>query len=156
MDDKDGTSTSEYRVIGRSGLVVRIEDLPRRTTDVPFFFDQTVSDGIWDLPDRPVRGDASVQYTIDVYQLSNGKHGSHQFTFTDPHYWATTGGHQFHIHLDKNKPLPDLLHMSSTTLIEPRYEKLVNDFRAYGSPLFRSKIDAAQARVTRAAKAARA
>ena len=147
LDDRDGISTSDYRAVGRSGVTVRVAALPRQTVDVAFFFDKVVQDGIWELSNRPVRGDASARYTIQVYQLTNGKHGSRRFTFTDPHYWATTGGHQYHIHLDKNKPVPNFLQMSSTVLVEPRYEKLVNDFLQYGSPAFREKIAAAQAKI---------
>jgi len=147
MEDSNGISTSTYRAVGSNGLTVRVVALPRQTVDVAFFFDKVVQDGIWELTNKPVRGDASLRYTIQVYQLTNGKHGSRQFTFTDPHYWATTGGHQYQIHLDKNKPVPNLLRMSSTTLVEPRYAKLVDDFLNYGSPDFREKIAAAQAKI---------
>ena len=79
--------------------------------------------------------------------MTNGKHGSHEFSFTDPHYWATTGGHQYTIHLDRNKPVPNLLQMSSTVLVEPRYEKIVDAFLDYGSEAFRSKVAAAQSKL---------
>jgi hypothetical protein len=151
MEDRDGISSSDYRAVGRNGMTVKVAALPRQTVDVAFFFDKVVQDGIWELDNRPLRGDASISYTIQVYQLTNGKHGSRRFTFTDPHYWATTGGHQFHIHLDKNKPVPNVLQMSSKVLVEPRYEELVNDFRRYGSPAFREKIVAAQAKVRESA-----
>jgi hypothetical protein len=147
MEDRDGISTSEYRAAGRNGVTVKVDALPRQTVDVPFLFDRTVVDGIWELSNRPIRGDATTRYTVDVYQLSNGKHGSHRFSFTDPHYWATTGGHQFHIHLDKDKPVPDFLRMSSTVLVEPRYERLVKDFLAFGTPQFKEKVAEAQAKL---------
>ena len=115
---------------------------PARTTreyggDVAYLFGQTVQDGYWDLGDQPPRGDTSTQYTISVKQLVDGQHGEHQFTFTDPQYWATTGGHQFHITLDRNKPVPDLVSMKSTVIVEPRYGKLVDDILEFGSPGFR-------------------
>jgi hypothetical protein len=147
LRDLDGVSTSEYRAVGRSGLTVKVDALPRQTVDVAFFFDRSVADGIWELPNRPVRGDASLRYTIDVYQLTDGKHGQHRFTFTDPHYWATTGGHQYHIHLAKNKPVPNLLQMTSNVTVEPRYQRLVDDFAQFGSAQFRAKVVAARAKV---------
>jgi hypothetical protein len=151
MSDIDGLSKSRYRALGRSGLAITIDERPRVTIDegpnVAFLFQQAVLDGIWELPSRPPRGDTSTHYTIEVYQLTGDRHGSHRFEFTDPHYWATTGGHQFHITLAKNKPVPDLLTLSSTTLVEPRYEKLVADFREFGPQSFRDKVAAAQTRL---------
>jgi hypothetical protein len=147
MDDQSGLSTSQYRAINRKGLTIRVDVLPREATDVPFLFDKLVSDGIWELRTKPPRGDTATSYTVDIYQLTNGKHGSHEFSFTDPHYWATTGGHQYTIHLDRNKPVPNLLQMSSTVLVEPRYEKIVDAFLDYGSEAFRSKVAAAQSKL---------
>jgi hypothetical protein len=148
MNDIDGASSSEYRAIGRTGTTIKVNALPHQTVDVAFFFDRTVSDGIWELASRPVRGDADTRYTVSIYQMTNGQHGSHSFTFTDPHYWATTGGHQYRIHLDKKKPVPDLLTMSSTIVVEPRYERLVNDFLGFGATSFRAKIAAARAKLS--------
>jgi hypothetical protein len=151
MSDVDGLSKSRYRALGRSGVQITIDERPRETIEdgpnVAYFFQEAVQDGVWDLESRPPRGDRSTHYTIDVYQLTGVQHGEHRFEFTDPSYWATTGGHQFHLILDKNKPLPDLLKMSSTTLIEPRYAKLVADFRSFGPQSFRDKIAAAQSRL---------
>lgn len=144
MDDQSGLSTSEYRAVNRKGLTIRVEALPHETTDVPFLFDKLVQAGIWELRSKPPRGDTSTSYAVDVYQLTDGKHGSHAFGFTDPHYWATTGGHQYTIHLDRDKPVPNLLSMSSTVLVEPRYQKIVDAFVGYGSDAFRAKVAAAQ------------
>lgn len=144
MRDRDGLSTSSYRAVGRNGVQVTIDERPREvldaSTNVAYLFGKVVQDGIWDLASKPPRGDTNATYRIDVYQLITGQHGSRSFAFTDPHYWATTGGHQFTIHLDKNKPVPDLLHLSSTTLVEPRYEQLVQDFRTFGPQSFRDRI----------------
>ncbi|MGP6157737.1 MAG: hypothetical protein ACLPYS_09580 [Vulcanimicrobiaceae bacterium] len=147
MADINGVSSSQYRAVGRNGEAIKVDSLPRETYDVSFFFEKTVSDGIWQLSSRPPRGDTSTSYAIDVYQLTGGQHGSRSITFTDPHYWATTGGHQFHIVLDKNKPVPNLLQLSSTVPVEPRYQKLVDDFRSFGSDEFRSKVAAIVARL---------
>jgi len=95
----------------------------------------------------PPRGDTTVSYTIAVYQLTDNQSGEHTFTFTDPHYWATTGGRQYHIHLDKDKPLPDLLTLRSTSFAEPRYGKIVHDFDAFNPPGFRATLAAARAKL---------
>jgi hypothetical protein len=151
MSDIDGLSQSRYRAVGRTGLAITIDERPRETVEqgpnVAYFFQQAVQDGVWDLTNEPPRGDRSTSYTVDVYQLLGNQHGSRSFTFTDPHYWATTGGHQFHIVLRKGQPLPNLLNMTSTTLVEPRYQKIVDDFRAFGPQSFRDKIVAVQARL---------
>ncbi len=149
LDDQSGLSTSEYRAVNRKGDSIRVEALPREATDVPFLFDKLVQDGVWELRSKPPRGDTATSYAVAVYQLTNGQHGSHGFTFTDPHYWATTGGHQYTIHLDRDKPVPDLLRMSSTVIVEPRYQQIVNAFEAYGSEAFRAKIAAAQDKLRR-------
>jgi hypothetical protein len=148
MSDEDGVSSAAYRGVGRSGLQITIAEPPLKTIDegrnVANLFGEVVQDGIWELPSKPPRGNTNARYTLSIYQLTGTSHGSYRLTFTDPHYWATTGGHQFHLKLDKNKPLPDLLNLSSTVLVEPRYERLVADFRSFGPPSFRTKVAAAQ------------
>ncbi len=67
--------------------------------------------------------------------------------FTDPHYWATTAGHQYEIQLSKNSPTPDLTKLKSTSLADPRYLNIVQAFRNFGPPSFRQKIAQAQALV---------
>lgn len=151
MSDVDGVSASNYRAVNRNGVQITITERPRATIEdgpnVAYFFQRVVADGIWELRSQPARGDTSAHYTLDVYQLVNGQSGSRHMTFTDPRYWATTGGHQFTLKLDKNKPVPDLLHLSSTALVEPRYEKVVADFRAFGPPSFREKVGAARVKL---------
>jgi hypothetical protein len=144
MRDRDGLSTLSYRALGRNGTQVTIAERPTDSindqSNVAFLFGKLVQDGLWDLPSKPPRGDTNAHYTIAVYQLITNEHGGRSFTFTDPHYWATTGGRQFHIHLDKDKPIPDLLRISGTSLIEPRYGELVDDFRAFGPHSFLTRI----------------
>jgi hypothetical protein len=151
MTDINGVSSVEYRATNRAGTTVRVAGPARATkestSDVAILFGELVQDGIWELEDRPPRGDTTTTYTVSVSQLVNGQSGEHHFTFTDPHYWATTGGHQFQIKLDKNKPVPDLVQMKSTALVEPRYGKVVDDFLGFGSPAFRATIAAQRARL---------
>lgn len=150
MRDLEGTSTMSYSATGRDGVVVTIHEKPTTEltdgSDVAFLFGRLVQDKLWDLTSKPDRGDTSAHYTIDVYQLIDNEHGGRKITFTDPHYWATTGGHQFTIHLDKNKPTPDLLRMSSTTLVDPHYEDVVDDFKTFGPKSFLARIAAEKKR----------
>jgi hypothetical protein len=152
MGDNNGVSSIEYRATSRSGTTVRVDAPSRKTkeggSDVAYLFGAVVQDGIWELTNRPARGDTGTTYAISVWQLVSGQQGERHITFTDPHYWASTGGHQFHIKLDKNKPVPDLVQLKSTVLIEPRYEKLVADFLSFGSPGFRTTVALQRARLS--------
>ena len=154
MADIDGVSSAQYGATNRSGTTVRITAPSRRTrekgADVAVLFGEAYEDGIWDLGNAPPRGDTTIRYTIFVSQLEAGQSGSHRFTFTDPRYWATTGGQQYHIRLDRNKPVPDLVRLKSNAIAEPRYQRLVNDFRDFGSSQFRSAIAAQRAKLMRA------
>ncbi len=151
LADIDGVSHADYRILGRSGTQITIGERPRATlaqdANVAFLFQQLVLDGVWDLTSKPPRGDLRTHYAVDVAQVDGAAHGSRRVAFTDPRYWATTGGHQYHITLSRDKPVPNLLQLSSTTLVEPRYEKVIADFRAFGAPGFRAKIEAARKRI---------
>ena len=145
--DLDGVSSAEYRGTARAGMQVKVSSLPRRTTDVSFTFGKAVLDGIWELPSKPLRGDTTIRYEISVYQAIGEQHGAYRFAFTDPAYWAANAGREYHIRLDRAKPLPNILQLESTTLSEPRYGRLVADFLAYGTPAFKARVAATQARL---------
>lgn len=139
MVDDNGRSEAAYAVTDRQGTTARFhETIPGY--GVSFLFDRLVADGIWQLTNKPPRGDTSVRFTVAVQQTVGGEHGGRTITFTDPRYWATTAGRQFHIHLDKNKPTPDLLTLDSTSIADPRYAKVVGDFRSFGSPAYKATI----------------
>lgn len=146
MADLNGLSAVSYRAAGRSGTIVRIEGLPYASYDVSSFFGQAVQDGIWELPDAPPRGDTFVRYSITVAQTVDGRHGTHTMRFTDPHYWATTAGRSYRIRLEKDKPVPDLLFLRSVSVAQPRYQRLVDDFRMFGSDAFHAKVADARKR----------
>ncbi len=146
LQDLDGVSTASYAATDRrSGTTARFTE-PIRGYAVAFLFEELVRDGIWELRDRPPRGDTSTTYDVSVAQTVGGKSGRHAFTVTDPHYWATTGGQQFKLHLDRNHPVPDLLTLKSTSIAEPRYDKVIRDFQAFGTPAFRATIAKARER----------
>ena len=150
MSDRNGSSTAMYRIIGTNGKVYTITSPPIESYTVPFFFERLVADGIWKITDRPPRGDRSISYTVHVDQAVQNEHGSRTVTFTDPHYWATTAGHQYEIHLDRNKPtpnLPNLLQLSGSTIADKQYQSIVDEFRNFGTPGFRAKVAEVQAAV---------
>lgn len=147
MHNDNGISDVQYKIQGYSGKVVTITLPPDKTYAVTFFFEEVVQDGIWQLMNKPDAGDTNVHYTLHIHQVADREQGSRTITFTDPHYWALEAGRQYHIQLSPNSPTPDLTKLQSTSLADPRYEKIVNAFRAFGPPSFRDKVRQAQALV---------
>ncbi len=147
MSDRNGQSTATYRIIGTNGKVYTITTPPIESYTVPFFFERVVADGIWKITDRPPRGERNIAYTVHVDQAVQSERGSRTVTFTDPHYWATTAGRQFEIHLDRNKPTPNLLQLSGSAIADKNYQAIVNDFRDFGTAGFRAKVAEVQAAV---------
>jgi hypothetical protein len=94
---------------------------------------------------KPPAGNTDVHYTLHIFQVADNKQGQRTILFTDPRYWAVTAGRQYQIELSKNSPTPDLTKLKSTTLADPRYEKIVQAFRNFGPPSFRQKVVKAQA-----------
>lgn len=144
MQDVEGVSTFNYRIRTYNGKQLTITAPPAQMYDVSFFFGSLDQDGVWQLMNQPPRGDTTVHYTVYVKQLADYKKGERTITFTDPHFWATTAGRQFNIDLSKNSP-KDLLKMQSSSLADPHYEKIVNDFRDFGPPVFKERIARARA-----------
>ena len=143
----NGRASVAYEGTNHAGTLVARFTEPLDGYLVANLFGEVVRDGIWDLRTMPPRGDTTSTYTVAVYQLTDNKSGSNSFTFTDPHYWATTGGRQYHIHLDKNKPVPDLLTLQSTSVAEPRFGRLVDDFQNFTAPGFRATLATARAKL---------
>jgi len=144
LDNVNGKSVASYDAENRAGTRIAKFSEPIQGYDVTFTFEKLVQDGIWELHTRPLKGNTSDVYTISVAQVAGDRSGSHKFTFADPHYLATTAGRQYQIHLDKNKPVPDLLTLKSTSNADPRYQKMVDDFAAFGPPRFKKTVAAAR------------
>jgi hypothetical protein len=140
MQDVNGASTYDYRIRTYAGKQVTITSPPHATYDVSYFFGKLVQDGVWQLVNKPPRGNTNAHYTVYVKQEVDFKQGDRTITFTDPHYWATVPGRQYDIDLRKTNP-KDLLKLSSTALNDPRYQQVVRDFRAFGPPEFRARIE---------------
>ena len=149
VHNDNGVSSAQYRIQGYSGKVVTLTLPPDKTYAVTFLFQEIVQDGIWQLTNRPDAGNTSARYTLHIFQIADKEHGSRTITFTDPHYWAVTAGRQYHIQLSRNGPTPDLTKLQSTSLADPRFEKIVNAFRNFGSASFRERVTQAQAMVRR-------
>ncbi|MHB8432457.1 MAG: hypothetical protein ACYC8W_02080 [Candidatus Tyrphobacter sp.] len=148
--DNNGASSYSYTIVRADGPRTRervtIEAPPHATYEVSFFLGRLQSDGIWDVPSRPARGDTAVTYALTVRQTETYQHGAHTVTFTDPHYWATSAGREFHLHLSPKGPLPNILQLQGTSIRDPRYEQIVGDFRSFGPPQFRAEIARARAK----------
>jgi hypothetical protein len=147
MQDIEGISSFTYRVRGYNGKQVTISAPPAAVYDVSFFFQRLDQIGVWQIVNRAPLADADAHYTIYVKQLADFKQGERTVTFTSPHYWAVAAGRQYQIDLSKQNP-SDLLKMQSTQLADPRYETIVNGFRAFGPEEFRNNVAHAQAQVT--------
>jgi hypothetical protein len=144
LDNVDGKSTASYSAQNRAGTRVAKFTEPIPGYDVTFSFEKLVQDGIWQLTTRPLKGKTDDVYTVTVAQVAGDRSGSRKFTFTDPHYLATTAGRQYSIHLDKNKPVPDLITLDSTSTADVRYQLIVNDFASFGPPRFKKTVAAAR------------
>ncbi len=146
MQDTNGLSKASYEVADRHDTVARFTE-PIEGYGVSFFFDKLVQDGIWQLQTKPPRGDPSPVYTVSIAQTVQNEHGSRTVSFTDPHWWATTAGRQYEIHLDPKKPTPDLVQLHGTSIADPHYQAVVDDFRNFGSDRFKRTIAAARAKL---------
>jgi hypothetical protein len=144
LDNVNGKSSASYSAQNRAGSRVARFTEPINGYDVTFAFEKLVQDGIWELQTRPLRGNTADVYTMRVAQVVGDRSGSHKFVFTDPHYLATTAGRQYEIHLDKNKPVPNLLTLQSTSTADDRYAKVVADFASFGPPGFKKTVAAAR------------
>jgi|SRR5579884_635008 len=144
LDNVNGVSSASYSAKNRAGTRIAKFTEPVRGYDVTFAFERLVQDGIWELQTRPFRGNTDDVYTVYVDQVAGSRSGHHTFRFTDPHYLATTAGRQYEIKLDKNKPVPSLLTLDSTSNADPRYERVVQDFASFGPPHFKSTVAAAR------------
>ncbi|HEY0615917.1 MAG TPA: hypothetical protein VGC96_14805 [Candidatus Elarobacter sp.] len=147
FDNVNGVSNVAYSAQNRAGTRVAKFTEPIPGYDVTFTFEKLVQDGVWELHTQPLKGNTNDVYTIRVSQVAGDKSGTHTFTFTDPHYLATTAGRQYEIHLDRNKPVPNLLTLKSTSSADPRYQKIVDDFTSFGPPRFKKTVAAARAKL---------
>lgn len=142
MQDVEGISSFTYRIRSYNCKEITIKAPAGRMYDVSFFFGKLDQDGIWQLVNRPPRPNAAAFYTVYVKQLADYQQGERTVTFTDPHYWSTSGGRQYEIDLSKGVP-SDLVHIQGSKLA---YETIVDDFRSFGPQEFRDNVKAAQDR----------
>lgn len=144
MKDIEGISTFQYSVRSYAGTKILIKAPKAPMYDVSFFFGSLEQDGVWKIVNKPPRGNTSIHYTVYVKQVADFKQGSRTITFTDPHYWAGQAGRQYRIAVTTNGS-QKLLKLESTSSADPRYQKIVNDFRTFGPAKFRKEIADARA-----------
>lgn len=149
LDNVNGTSTATYTAENRAGTRIAKFTAPIQGYDVTFAFQELVVDGVWELQTRPLRGNTSDVYMVVVAQVDGDRKGQHKFVFSDPHYLATTAGRQYEIHLDRSKPVPNLITLNSTSSADPRYQKVVDDFASFGPPQFKATVAAAREKLLR-------
>lgn len=145
--DNNGRSKATYTVFNRKGTAATFDEV-LHGLDIPSTFDQLVHDGIWELDSKQPRSLNDVKYTVRIDQTAQGQSGYRRFSFTDPTYWSTA--REFHITLDPKKATPsesDLLRMNQTAAPEPRYARIVADFRSFGSPTFKRTVARARSKL---------
>jgi hypothetical protein len=142
----NGSSTESYVATDRRGAKASFDE-PVVGYAATFLFEKLVQDGIWDLETRPFRGSSAVLHVVEIAQVADKASGSHRFQFSDPHYIATEAGREYHIHLDPNKPVPDLVNLQSTSTADPRYAQIVADFEQFGTPRFKATVAQARAKL---------
>ncbi len=142
----DGFSKVNYAATDRHGTKASFNEAVVGY-DVTFLFQKVVLDGIWDLESRPYRGSNATLHVVEVSQVADTKSGSHRFLFSDAAYIANEAGREYHIHLDKNKPVPDLVNLTSTSTADPRYKKIADDFEAFGGRKFKQTVREAKAKL---------
>jgi hypothetical protein len=145
MQDIDGLSTFNYRIRGYNCRLVTIQAPEGHTYDVSFFFGGLDQDGIWQLTNQAPLPHAAATYTVYVKQVADFKQGDRTVVFTDPNYWASHGPHR-EVQLDLSKGDADNILRMSAPSPDPRYQKIVDDFRTFGPDEFRRNVAAAQAR----------
>lgn len=148
FENLDGRSAAHYSAEDRHGSKAAFDETIGGY-DVTFLFDRLVADGIWELQTRPFRGADPDVHSVRIEQVADRASGSHAFRFSDPHYLATSAGREYHLHLDRDKPVPDLIRLDSTSSADGRYEKLVRDVEGFGSERFRRTVAEARERLRR-------
>jgi hypothetical protein len=142
--DADGDSIATYSVTDRKGDRAHFNE-EIHGYGVSFAFEKLVQDGIWQITSKPARGRNEPIYTVFVKQTVQREHGSRKVSFSDPEYWARA--REFHLTLDRSKATPDeadLIKLEASTNPDARYLKVVDDFRAFGSPAFKATIATAR------------
>jgi hypothetical protein len=144
MQDIDGVSNFEYSIRGYNCRLVTIKAPTGRIHDVSFFFGGLDQDGIWQLTNTPYVAHAAATYTVYVKQVADFKQGDRTVVFTDPQYWASHAPREVQLDVSKGDS-ENLLRMQAPSP-DPRYGKIIEDFREFGPDEFRANVAQAQAR----------
>lgn len=138
ISNDNGKTTIFYAATNRAGTVTKEFQVPLAGPSGTFLFEQLRADGLWELDDRPVRPNPVDEYVIEADQTLGDEGGSHAFSFSDPAYWATTHSQEFQLRLPAKGPISGskgaTLGVAGRSLREPRYLKIVQEIRGFGSP----------------------
>jgi hypothetical protein len=149
ISNDNGKTTIFYSATNRAGTETKEFKVPLAGPSGTFLFEQLRADGLWELDDRPVRPNPVDEYVIEVDQTLGDEGGTHAFSFSDPAYWASTHSQEFDLHLPAKGPISGnrgaTFGVAGKSLREPRYWKIVQEIRAFGTP----SILSAQATIRR-------
>lgn len=138
ISNDNGKTTFFYAGTNRAGTVTKEFQVPIVGPSGTFLFEQLRADGLWELDDRAVRADPVDEYVVEADQTLGDQGGTHAFSFSDPAYWATTHAQEFQLHLPAKGPISGTkgmtLGVAGRSLREPRYWKIVEEIRGFGSP----------------------
>lgn len=131
VNNDNGKPSMFYSATNRDGTVTKQFDVPLSGPEATYLFEALRAEGLWELPDKPVRPHPRDEYVFYVAQTLGNEGGHRAFGFSDPVYWATTKGTEFYLDLKHpNKPVSSM----TRSLREPRYLNLVELMETFGPP----------------------
>jgi hypothetical protein len=129
ISNDNGKVTMFFSATNRDGTITKQFEVPLSGPEATFLFEQLRADGIWELPDKPVRPHPRDEYVFFVQQQLGSEGGQRAFAFSDPVFWATTNGQSYPLNLkDTQHPIG----VTSTPLRDPHYLKIVRDMESFG------------------------
>ena len=138
ISNDNGKTTIFYSATNRAGTVTKEFTAPLAGPSGTFLFEDLRANGLWELDDRAVRPDPVAEYVIEADQTLGDEGGTHVFSFSDPAFWATTHAQEFNLRLPLKGPITGskglTMGVAGRSLREPRYFKIVQEIRSFGSP----------------------
>lgn len=131
VTNDDGKIKMFYSATNKDGSVTKQFDVPLAGPQATFLFEALRAQGIWELPDKPLRPHPHDEYVIFVAQTLGEEGGHRAFGFSDPVFWAMTKGTEYPVNMnDPNHPVI----ITNRPLREPRYLRIVELFESFGPP----------------------
>ncbi|MDQ2817430.1 MAG: hypothetical protein M3T49_04365 [Candidatus Eremiobacteraeota bacterium] len=137
ISNDDGKVTMFYSATNHGGSITKQFDVPLVGPAGTFLFEELRAQGIWELDDKPLRPNLSDEYIVEVQQTLGDEGGSRAFSFSDPHYWATTKAREFRLSLNPKHTGGDVgartIGDTGHPLRDDRYLQIVNRIKRFGS-----------------------